>query len=139
VLLENTAGALQRILTIITAQCCAIRSLSATPEGVPGQLRVTFTLEGDAKALSRVAKRVSKLINVLQTLELQREVPDHQVEASRLPSELFQLDPEVLDPLTELLHFPSAQENDQADTPKQSFRPRRKRWAQECDAGAGPL
>jgi acetolactate synthase regulatory subunit len=139
VLLENVPGALQRILTIITAQGCTVKSLSANPTAVPGQLRVTLALEGGAKALSRVVKRVSKLVNVLETSELQLEVPDHEVEASRLTSELFQLDPEELDPLNEFLNFPSVQENAQPDAPKQSFRPRRKRWAQECDAGAGPV
>ena len=135
VLLENAPGALQRILTIITAQCCAVKSLSATPAGLPGQLSVSFALEGNAKALWRVAKRVSKLVNVLEISELQLEVPDYQEEAPRLPSEVFQLDPEMFDPLTELLNVPSAQENGQPDAPKQSFRPRRKRWAQECDPG----
>jgi hypothetical protein len=31
--------------------------------------------------------------------------------------------------------LPAAEENGQPDTPKQSFLSRRKRWAQECDAG----
>ena len=138
VLLENNTGALQRILTIVTAQCCVVKSLSATPTELPGQLSVTLSLEGDAKALTRVAKRVRKLVNVLETSELQQGVQDHEAVAPRLPSELFQLDPETVDPLTELLSVPSAQENGQPDVPKQSFRSRRKRWAQECDAGTGP-
>src|SRR5208337_1790717 len=45
VLLENAPGALQRILTIITAQCCAVKSLSATPTAAAGQLKVTLALE----------------------------------------------------------------------------------------------
>jgi acetolactate synthase regulatory subunit len=139
VLVENATGALQRILTIITAQCCAVKSLSASPTAVSGQLKVTLALEGDVKALSRVAKRVSKLVNVLETSELQPEVQNHQVEAQVLHPEFFQLDPEMFDPLTELLNVPSAQENGQPDAPKQSFRPRRKRWAQECNAGADPF
>ncbi len=138
ILLENATGALQRILTIVTAQCCVVKSLSATPTELPGQLSVMISLEGNAKALTRVAKRVRKLVNVLETLELQMGVQDREAVAPRPPSELFPLAPERLDPLTELLSVPSAQENGQPDVPKQSFRPRRKRWAQECDAGTGP-
>jgi len=138
VLLENATGALQRILTIATAQCCTVKSLSATPTATPGQLKVTMALEGDAKALTRVAKRVSKLVNVLETTELPMEAVGY-AEEPRLPSELLQLDLEGLDPVTELVNLPSAQESGQPDTPKQSFRARRKRWAQECDAGAGPV
>jgi acetolactate synthase regulatory subunit len=66
---ENSTGALQRILTIITAQCCVVKSLNATPAGAPGQLNVTLSLEGNARALERVALRVSKLVNVLETSE----------------------------------------------------------------------
>jgi acetolactate synthase-1/2/3 large subunit len=139
VLVENATGALQRILTIVTAQCCAVKSLSATPADVPGQLRVTLSLEGDVKALSRVEKRVGKLVNVLETSELQVEVPDDQIDVPTIPSELFQLDSEEMDPLAELVNLPSAQENGQPDAPKHTFRSRRKRWAQECDAGTGPV
>jgi acetolactate synthase-1/2/3 large subunit len=139
VLVENATGALQRILTIITAQGCAVKSLSATPAGVPGQLRATLTLEGDAKALLRVEKRVSKLVNVLETSEVQLESPDDQVDVPSLPNELFQLDPEELDPLAELVNLPAAPENGQPDAPRHTFRSRRKRWAQECDAGTGPV
>ena len=139
VLIENATGALQRILTIVTAQCCAVKGLSATPAEVSGQLRVTLTLEGNAKALSRVEKRVSKLVNVLETSEVQLESPDDQADAPSLPNELFQLDPEELDPLAELVNLPSAPENGQLDAPKHTFRSRRKRRAQECDAGAGPV
>jgi len=127
---ENATGTLQRILTIITAQCCAVKSLSAIPAAAPDQLRVTLALEGDEKALSRVAKRISKLVDVLETSELHLQVPDYQLEAPRLSSELFQVVPAVLDPLTELLNVPSGQENGQPDAPKQSFRSRRKRRAQ---------
>ena len=69
--LENADGALQRILTIITAQCCTIKSLTAIPAAGTGQLEVTMALEGDPKALWRVAKRVAKLVNVLEIAELE--------------------------------------------------------------------
>ena len=58
VLLENATGALQRILTIATAQCCAIKGLSAIPAAAPGQLTVSLTLAGDTRALrARGGKR----------------------------------------------------------------------------------
>jgi acetolactate synthase-1/2/3 large subunit len=97
VLLENATGALQRILTIITAQCCAVKSLSAIPADTPGQLKVTLALEGDERALSRVAKRVSKLVNVLEVAELQPEASSLQAETPSLPSEFFQLEQAALD------------------------------------------
>lgn len=80
-LVENAPGALQRILTTITAQGCAVRSLFAVPTGVSDQLRVTIALKGDERALSRVAKRVSQLVNVLESLEPPLAVLASQAEA----------------------------------------------------------
>ncbi len=80
-LVENLPGALQRILTIITTQGCAVRSLFAVPTGVSDHLKVTIALQGDEIALSRVAKRVSQLVNVLELLEPPLEVLPSQVEA----------------------------------------------------------
>ena len=101
VLLENAGGALQRILTVVTAQNCTLKSLSAIPAGAPGQLAVTLALEGDGKALSRVAKRIRKLVNVLETSELRRKLPGRESVATSLPSESFQIESEVVDPLSE--------------------------------------
>jgi acetolactate synthase-1/2/3 large subunit len=101
VLLENATGALQRILTIITAQCCAVKTLSAIPAAAPDHLTVSLILEGDEKALSRVAKRISKLVNVLAIRESQSDLQGRELEAPRLPSELFQLESKVVDSLTE--------------------------------------
>jgi acetolactate synthase regulatory subunit len=97
VLVENATGALQRILTIVTAQCCAVKGLSAIPAAAPDQLTVSLTLEGDEKALSRVAKRVSKLVNVLEVAELQPEASNLRAETTSLPSEFIQLEQAALD------------------------------------------
>ncbi len=70
VLIENATGALQRMLTIVTAQCCEVKALSAIPAAETGQLSVTLTLAGEARALSRVTKKISKLVNVLEVAEL---------------------------------------------------------------------
>jgi hypothetical protein len=87
VVVENTTGALQRILTTITAQCCAVKSLSAVPACTPGHLKVTLALEGEAHALTRVAKKISRLVNVLETTELLPKISDQEGEAERLPVE----------------------------------------------------
>lgn len=88
VVVENVTGALQRILTIITAQCCTIESIAAIPAGVPGQLAVTLSLNGEERALLRVANRVGGLVNVLEVKELQAELPA-PLATSELPSEGF--------------------------------------------------
>jgi acetolactate synthase-1/2/3 large subunit len=85
-LIENAPGALQRTLTTIAAQGCAVRSLFAVPIGASDQLKVTVALEGDEKALSRVAKRVCKLVNVIELLELPLEASDRQLGALDLQS-----------------------------------------------------
>jgi acetolactate synthase small subunit len=100
-LLENADGALQRILTVVTAQSCVLNSLSAIPAAAPGQLAVTLALEGDERALSRVAKRVAKLVNVLQVSELRRKLPGKEPLAAILSDDSLQLESEVLDPLSE--------------------------------------
>jgi len=90
VLIENATGALQRILTIVTAQCCVVNSFAATPAGVPGQLHVNLALSGDARALTRVALRISKLVNVLETSELDQNVLDDKAQAQGLRAGQFQ-------------------------------------------------
>ncbi len=134
-LIENAPAALQRILTIITAQCCAVKSLSALPASSPGQLQVTIALEGQEKALWRVAKRVGKLVNVLKMSEPRPEASERPTEAPKPPSGSLPIDAEAVDPLTELLGNPREHGSGGQGTPTKSFRTRRKRWAQECNAG----
>jgi acetolactate synthase regulatory subunit len=110
VLIENATGALQRILTIITAQCCVINSFAATPAGAPAQLCVTLSLEGDARALERVALRIRKLVDVLETPELGQNEAAPKTEARGARADLFQHVPKRLAPRSELLDFPSAQQ-----------------------------
>jgi hypothetical protein len=74
-----------------------VKGLSAIPAAVPNQLTVSVTLEGNERALSRVAKRVSKLVNVLEVAELQPEAATLRAETASLPSEFFQLERAVLD------------------------------------------
>src|SRR5208283_324454 len=96
VLVENATGALQRILTIVTAQCCVVKGLSAIPAAAPDQLTVSLTIEGEERALSRVAKRVNKLVNVLEIAELQPEALNLRAEAASVPSEFFPLEQAIL-------------------------------------------
>jgi len=137
VLLENAPGALQRILTIITAQCCALRNLSADP-AAPGRLKVTLALEGDAKALSRVEKKIGKLVNVLETTGSATPVGDTETESPASPTGSCQVDSEALDPIFALLGAPPAKTHDSPGTSKPPLRPRRQRWAQECKAEPNP-
>ena len=68
-LVDNAPGALQRIMVVITAQGCTIRSFLACSATLPGQLKVTMALDGDERAIGRVRKRLSGLVNVIEIEE----------------------------------------------------------------------
>jgi acetolactate synthase regulatory subunit len=69
---QQTPGALQRILAAITVQGCGIANLAVRRSTKPGELNVALTLEGEEKAISRAAQQISKLINVIEVLQSRR-------------------------------------------------------------------
>lgn len=70
VLLENKPGALMRVTGLLTQRGYNIESLTVARTLDPGLSRMTIVVEVDSKLRPLVIKQMTRLINVLQTVDL---------------------------------------------------------------------
>jgi acetolactate synthase I/III small subunit len=85
---QDVPGALLRIHSLVTAQGWTVRSVAANSATEPGELRMTLALDVDEAVKPKVMPRISKLINVLEVIDLtdspvRRELVLLRVQAAR--------------------------------------------------------
>ena len=74
ILLENTAGALSRVVGLFSARAFNIESLTVAPTEDPSVSRLTIVTSGSPEIIEQVKKQLNKLVDVIKLVDL-NELP----------------------------------------------------------------
>ena len=74
-LVEDKPGVLMRVIGIITAKGCNVRSVIVKPDSEqPGMTRILIVAEVDLHLQQRVVKEMNRLIQVLAAVDVSEDV-----------------------------------------------------------------
>jgi acetolactate synthase I/III small subunit len=74
ILLENTAGALSRVVGLFSARAFNIESLTVAPTEDPSVSRLTVVTNGSPELIEQVKKQLNKLVDIIKLVDL-NELP----------------------------------------------------------------
>ena len=93
---ENVAGVLNQVTAVFTRRQINIESLNVSASSIPGVHKYTITAMTDPDTMEKVAKQISKKIDVVQTqYYTDDEVFQHEIALYKLKTHILESNREV--------------------------------------------
>ena len=93
---ENVAGVLNQVTAVFTRRQINIESLNVSASSIPGVHKYTITAWTDPDTMEKVAKQISKKIDVVQTqYYTDDDVFQHEIALYKLKTHILESNPEV--------------------------------------------